>query len=124
MMDRMFAWIMVLGTILLTSYGQLVLKWQTMVQARPPFAFMDSWPPLLLLLLRPWVISALVAAFGASLCWMLALSRIELSRVYPFMALNFVLVCGLAIPLFGEALTTQKVAGIALIILGTLVLSR
>lgn len=123
-MDRAFAWMMVLGTVILTTYGQLVLKWQVSTRAPAPFGWAEGWPPLLLLLLRPWVISAFVAAFGASLCWMLALSRLELSRAYPFMALNFLLVCLLAVPLFGETFTTTKVLGLCFIIVGLIILSQ
>lgn len=115
---------MVALTVLLTTYGQLVIKWQVMKQANAPFDFMSGWPPVLLLLLRPWVISALAAAFLASLCWMVAMSRLELSRAYPFMALNFLLVGALAVPMFGEPLTRGKIAGIGLVIVGLIVLSR
>jgi len=123
-MERAFPWLMVLGTILLTTYGQLVLKWQVAIRAPAPFARLDAWPPVLLLLLRPWVISALLAAFGASICWMLAISRLELSRAYPFMALNFLLVCLLAAPLFGEVLTTPKLLGLGFVIVGLIILSQ
>ncbi len=115
---------MVACTILLTSYGQIVLKWQAGKDLPPPFAFMDSWPAVLQLLARPWVISAFVAAFGASLCWMLALSRLELSRAYPFMALSFVVVSMAAVPFFGESLTGPKLIGLALIVAGLVVLSQ
>jgi multidrug transporter EmrE-like cation transporter len=111
-------------TILLTVYGQLVLKWQVGTQAALPFVFMEKWPQLLQLLARPWVLSAFVAAFGASLCWMLAISRLELSRAYPFMALNFVLVAALAVPLFGETITAQKLIGIGLVVAGLIVISQ
>ncbi len=123
-MERAFSWLMVAATILLTSYGQLVLKWQVTTKAAPPFAFMEAWPPLLQLLARPWVISAFVAAFGASLCWMLALSKLELNRAYPFMALNFVIVCLAAIPLFGESMNFSKLVGLALIIAGLAAISQ
>lgn len=123
-MNNLLAWSMVALTVLLTTYGQLVIKWQVMKQANAPFDFMSGWPPVLLLLLRPWVISALAAAFLASLCWMVAMSRLELSRAYPFMALNFLLVGALAVPMFGESLTRGKIAGIALVIVGLIVLSR
>lgn len=115
---------MVAATILLTTYGQLVLKWQVTTPAPPPFRFMDDWPSIIVLLLRPWVISALAAAFLASLCWMAAMSRLELSKAYPFMALNFLLVGLLAIPLFGEALTRPKIVGLCLVIAGLAVLSK
>lgn len=122
-MDRMFAWAMVFATIALTTYGQLILKWQVS-RAPVPFAWTAGWPALLQLLLRPWVLSAFAAAFGASLCWMLALSRLELSRAYPFMALNFLFVCLLAVPLFGETFTTSKALGLGCVIVGLIVLSQ
>lgn len=123
-MPLTFPWLMVAATILLTTYGQLVLKWQVTTPAAPLFRFMEDWPAIIVLLLRPWVISALGAAFLASLCWMAAMSRLELSKAYPFMALNFLLVGLLAIPLFGEALTRPKILGLFLVILGLAVLSR
>lgn len=121
---RLISWVFVAGTILLTTYGQLVLKWQIGIPAQAPFTAAQNWHPLILLLLRPWVISAFVAAFGASLCWMLALSHLELSRAYPFMALNFLLVSLLAAPLFGELLTTPKVVGLVTVVAGLVILSR
>ncbi|MGY0560311.1 EamA family transporter [Luteimonas sp. A277] len=123
-MTAFFPWLMVGATILLTTFGQLVLKWQVSIPATPPFRFMEDWPTTLILLMRPWVIAALASAFLASLCWMAAVSRLELSKAYPFMALNFLLVGALAIPLFGESLTRGKLVGIALVIAGLIALSR
>jgi multidrug transporter EmrE-like cation transporter len=123
-MSNAFAWAMVFSTIALTSYGQLVLKWQVGRDVPVPFGFMEAWPPLIQLLARPWVISAFVAAFGASLCWMLAISRLELSRAYPFMALNFVFVALVAIPLFGEVLTAPKLIGFAFVVVGLVFISQ
>lgn len=123
-MTAMFPWLMVAATILLTTFGQLVLKWQVTTPSPAPFRFMDTWPDIIVLLLRPWVISALAAAFLASLCWMAAMSRLELSKAYPFMALNFLLVGLLAIPLFGETLSRPKIVGLFLVISGLVVLSR
>ncbi|MEZ5440765.1 MAG: EamA family transporter [Lysobacterales bacterium] len=76
------------------------------------------------LLLRPWVISAFIAAFGASLCWILALKQLDLSKAYPFMALNFLLVSLLAVPLFGETLTFNKLTGMGALVIGLILISR
>lgn len=123
-MQNAFAWAMVLATTLLTCYGQLVLKWQVGKQVQVPFHFMEAWPPLLQMLARPWVISAFVAGFGASLCWMLAISRLELSRAYPFMALNFLFVALVSVPLFGEVLTVPKLIGLTLVVIGLVFISQ
>lgn len=124
-MERAFAWLMVLFTILLTTYGQIVLKWQVSLPSRAPvFAWAREWPTVILLLFRPWVISAFVAAFGASLCWMLAVSKLELSKAYPFMALNFLIVCLVAVPLFGETISTTKAIGLLTVVAGLVILSQ
>lgn len=109
-------------TILLTVYGQLVLKWQASLLATQGESSGAHF--VLRMLLNPWVISGLAAAFAASLCWMLAVARLELSRAYPFMALNFVIVAIAAAPLFGEAYTLPKFIGLLLIVIGLFVSSQ
>ena len=123
-LNSIFPWLMVAATVVLTSYGQLVIKWQASVYTPTASGLMGKLPPVIQLLVQPWVISAFAAAFAASLCWMLAVSRLELSKAYPFMALNFLIVCIAAIPLFGETLTTAKIAGLAIVIVGLIVLSN
>jgi drug/metabolite transporter (DMT)-like permease len=70
------------------------------------------------------VLSALAAAFGAALCWMLAMVKLELSHAYPFVSLSFVLVLFLSAVLFGEPLSWAKVLGILLIVAGVAVGSQ
>jgi len=122
--NQMFPWAMVAMTIILTSYGQLTIKWQATLFQPATSGLLSRLPAVLQLLLQPWVISAFVAAFGASLCWMLAVSRLELSKAYPFMALNFLIVCVVAVPLFGETLSTAKVVGLTTVVVGLLILSQ
>lgn len=123
-MNNLFAWSMVGMTIVLTSYGQLIIKWQANLFKPATEGLLSRLPGVLQLLLQPWIISAFVAAFAASLCWMLAVSRLELSKAYPFMALNFLLVCIAAIPLFGESFTVAKGVGLAAVVVGLIILSQ
>ena len=55
---------------------------------------------------------------------MAAVSRFELSKAYPFMSLNFVVVLFLSSVLFSETVTLPKVLGMGLIVLGTVVSAR
>lgn len=123
-MTGFFPWLMVAMTIVLTSYGQLVIKWQANLFKPATEGLIGRLPGVIQLLLQPWVISAFAAAFAASLCWMLAVSRLELSKAYPFMALNFLLVCIVAIPLFGETFTLAKAIGLSTVIVGLIILSQ
>ena len=61
--------------------------------------------------LNPWILSAYAAALCASLSWLAAMTRLELSHAYPFMSLNFVLVMVLSTMLFHEAVTPPKLGG-------------
>ncbi|KAB8317104.1 EamA family transporter [Tolypothrix campylonemoides VB511288] len=105
----------------LTLYGQLVLKWQ--VGRLGPITDGDALATVARLLLSPWVLSGLAAAFAASVCWMLALTRLELSRAYPFTALGLVLIFASSAILFGESLTIGKLLGGALIVAGICVVA-
>lgn len=111
-------------TVLLTVYGQLVLKWQVGLAGPLPSESSQQIGFILRLLLNPWVLSGLGAAFAASLFWMGAMSKFDISKAYPFMAANFVLVGIAAVWLFGETMTTPKLVGIALVTAGLIVMSK
>lgn len=117
------SYIFIACTVLLTVYGQIVIKWQ--VGLKPEMAVDGfSFRVVAWLLTNPWIISAFAAAFGASLFWMAALSRMPLSKAYPFTALSFPLVALAATLLFHERIDMYKIAGTAIVIVGVLVLSR
>lgn len=75
-------------------------------------------------LTSPLIVSGFAAAFLAAVTWMLALSKLELSYAYPFMSLNFVIVTFLSIFILGETASFHKLAGLAFIVLGTVISSQ
>jgi len=111
-------------TIIFTVYGQIVIKWQASNAGPFPEDFNDKLLFLLRLVFNPWVLSGLAAAFLASLAWMAAMTKFDLSHAYPFMSLAFVLVLFLSAFFFNEPLTFSKIAGMALIVGGILVGSQ
>lgn len=123
MTHRWVDYLYILATLAFTVYGQLALKWRMDQMGPMPDGFVGGLRHLLGILPDPVVLSCFLAAFLASLAWMAAMTRFELSYAYPFMSLNFVIVLGLSIWLLGESLSVAKVAGVALIVLGTLVAS-
>jgi len=114
----------ILGTIIFTVYGQVVIKWQVGQAGTMPSGLDEKLFYLLRVTANPWVISSLIAAFVAFLCWVGALSKFELSVAYPFVSLSFVLVMLMSAVIFNESITVSKVVGITLIILGIVVGSR
>ena len=111
-------------TILLTVYGQLVVKWQVNLAGTPPGPDGGMAMFLARLVLNPWVLSGFAAAFLASIFWMAVLTKFHLSYAYPFVALTFVFVVAAGGLLFGEPITIPKIAGVALIVAGIALASQ
>lgn len=123
-MFRYFDYIYILLTIGFTVYGQLILKWRIEKFGPLPVEFFDKLKFLFSLLFDPAIFSGFFAAFLASLAWMVAMTKFELSHAYPFMSLNFVVVLLLSGWLLSEPVTLQKTLGILLICAGTIVAAR
>jgi multidrug transporter EmrE-like cation transporter len=111
-------------TVVLTVYGQIAIKWQVLKAGALPEALSDKISFLFQLLLNPWVISAFAAALLASVFWMAAMTKLQLSHAYPFMSLAFVLIMVASGVFFNEPITPLKIAGISLVILGLVVGSQ
>lgn len=105
-------------TVLLTVYGQLVIKWQVLAAGTFPDTVGEQALFLGRLLLNPWIISALAAAFAAAVTWMAAMTKLDLSHAYPFMSAVFVLVPVASVLMFNEPVTAPKIVGLALIVAG------
>ncbi len=119
----MLAPICVAVTILLTVYGQMVIKWQ-LGKLTLPEDHAGKVVFLVSQLLNPWVLTGFGSAFLASLCWMAAMTRIKLSDAYPFTSLSLVLVMLLTHIFFDEPLNQAKVLGTKLIVAGLVIISR
>ncbi len=114
----------ILLTVLLTAYGQLILKWRMNSLPQPPAPLPEKFWFLFKIIFDPYIFSGFFAAFLASLTWMAALAKFELSFAYPFMSLAFVvvLVCGYFF--LHESITVPKVIGMVLIVAGLIIASR
>lgn len=120
----------IIWTLLLTGVGlnaaaQLLLKAATRyVGPLVSDAGQVEWLNATALLKAPplWVG---LGCYGVSVVlWLGALSRLPVSVAYPMLSLGYVVNAVAAWLLFGEAITATKLAGIGLIGLGVIVLSR
>lgn len=123
-MERYANYLYIFATIGLTVYGQLILKWRISQFGTLPAELSQKIKFLLSLLLDPAIFSGFAAAFLASLAWMAAMTKFELSHAYPFMSLNFVVVLLLSGWILSEPMNAAKFLGVTLIVLGTLVAAR
>jgi drug/metabolite transporter (DMT)-like permease len=116
----------IFATLLFTVYGQLSFKWRisNLGFVLPESGIIPKATALVLLIFDPIVFSGFFAAFLASLFWMAAMTKFELTEAYPFMSLAPAIVFLLGVWLLGETFTIGKVIGLFLIIIGTIVTVR
>jgi uncharacterized membrane protein len=115
---------LILATVFLTVYCQLIVKWRVRHAGLPPADLLPKIIFLTKLLFDPWMLTVVLAALLAGLSWFAAMTKYELSYAYPFMSLAFVLVLFLSALFFHEAVTPAKVVGLAVVIIGLVIASR
>lgn len=116
-------YIYVFATLFFTVYGQLILKWRItkLGFSLPESSVWDKMIALIRLVFDPVILSGFISAFVASLFWMAAMSKFEITEAYPFMSLAPAVVFVLGVWLLGETFTIGKVIGLILIIIGLIV---
>jgi drug/metabolite transporter (DMT)-like permease len=113
------AYLYVLVTIIFTVYGQIILKWRiNSLQVELPVSLEDKFMRLIMLFTDFYILSAFISAFLASLFWMAAMTKIELTKAYPFMSLAPVLVFLIGVGFLGETFTWGKIIGLVFVIIG------
>ena len=116
--------LLILVGVLLNAGAQLLLKSGT--RAIGPFEF--SWANLApvgwQLATQPHILGGLACYAVSVVVWILALSRVEVSLAYPMLSIGYLVNAVLAWWLFGEAVTVERLAGIAVIIAGVVLVAR
>ena len=111
--------------VLLNSAAQLMLKAGAKSLGTVAFGsgaslFAAGWNAAT----QPWIVFGLCCYFVSAGLWVLALTRVDVTLAYPMLSMGYVIAALLAWQLFGEALTGPRVLGIAIILVGVVVLAR
>ncbi len=124
-MSRTRGFTLALGSVGLVSAAQLGMRWS---MTRLPLP--DQWPNALSTgSIDPSALSVVILAIIAyalsMLCWLGALKHLPLGRAYSLLSISYALVYLLAacLPVFNEHFSLSKTLGVALVILGVLVIN-
>ena len=122
----MARYLYILGTLFFTVYGQLILKWRltNLGFVLPDGGVWEKFTALFKVIFDPLIFSGFASAFVASLFWMAAMTKFEITQAYPFMSLAPPIVFLLGVLLLNETFTWGKVIGLVLIIIGVMVTVR
>ena len=113
----------ILGSVLFGVVGQLVLK--AGVSSLGPIGLGGNRlvATILRVLLQPLVMAGFALYGLGMICWLIALSQVELGYAYPFISLSYVLILIASKVLFREELSGMKLFGVASICLGVIVIA-
>jgi multidrug transporter EmrE-like cation transporter len=110
--------------VLLNAFAQLWLKAATQVTGPMVTGDGNLMGQALKLLAVPPFWYALTAYGVSVIVWTVGLSRVPVSQAYPLLSLGYVLNIGLAWWFFAEVPNATRVVGVAVIIVGVVLVAR
>lgn len=119
-------YIYVVGTVLFTVASQLLIKWKMSSKYSDiPDIFTEKIFFLLKALFDPFILIAIFLVLLSGLAWMVAMTKLELSGVYPMVVAGLMLVTSItSILLFNESININKILGIIVILFGVYILAK
>lgn len=112
-----------LGTIIFSVAGQLVLKWRIAKYGVMPEQLSQKIIFLFRMLLDPFVILAFGFAFIASMLWIATMTKFEVSFAYPIIIASLLLITTVGgFLVLQEQVTMAKIVGPLLILVGVAIL--
>ena len=116
--------LIILFTVLTNAAAQLLLK-QGMISLGPITFSSDTLiQKVFQIVFNPWVFAGLFTFVISMASHLYVLAKVDLSFAYPFLSLAYVAVAIFAWLLFKEDLGAMKIAGIAFICVGTVLIAQ
>jgi len=118
------SFILILTGVLLNAVAQLLLKAGTNAVGHFEFHLNNILPIGMKLAFQPFIMGGMACYAISLVVWIMALSRVPVSIAYPMLSIGYVINAFVAWQWLGEALTTQKLLGIAVIVMGVILVTR
>ncbi|MEQ8481556.1 MAG: transporter [Hoeflea sp.] len=116
--------VFILFTVLTNAAAQVMLK-QGMLSLGPLTFTADTMiARIFQILFNPWIFLGLSTFVISMASHLYVLSKVELSFAYPFLSLAYVAVAVFAFFVFKEDLNSWRIAGIAFICVGTVLIAQ
>jgi multidrug transporter EmrE-like cation transporter len=116
--------IIILLSIVMSSTAHVLLKKGMMTHASNGISSDGVFSLVWVVVTNVWVMGGMFLHVSALVIWLLALSKVDISFAYPFLALGYVLVSAMAWLWLGEELSQMRIIGMAVIVIGILILAK
>lgn len=121
-MNNLQAHIFAIATPFLASVSQILIKWQVNQFEEFPRGLFDKIMHLLEFMFRPWVMVAILSTFLGGVTWIMAMTKLDLSYAYPYVALTFIIVPLSGMYLFDEILSPGEIVGGGMVLIGIIII--
>ena len=115
---------LIIAGVLLNAVAQLLLKAGTNAVGHFDFHIDNLIPVGFKLAFQPYIMGGMACYAVSLVVWIMALSRVPVSIAYPMLSIGYVVNALAAWWLFGESLTTMRIAGIGIIIVGVYLVTK
>lgn len=116
--------IIILLSIVMSSTAHVLLKKGMMTHASNGISSDGVFSLVWVVVTNVWVMGGMFLHVSALVIWLLALSKVDISFAYPFLALGYVLVSAMAWLWLGEELSQMRIIGLAVIVIGIFILAK
>lgn len=114
----------ILFTVMTNAAAQLMLKHGMSLLGPLSFAGTNPVLKLLAVVFSPWVFAGFVMFVVSMVSHLFVISRVDISFAFPFLSLAYVAVAVFAYFVFREDLGAYRIAGIAFICVGTVLIAQ
>ncbi|KXF76892.1 transporter [Paramesorhizobium deserti] len=114
----------ILFTVMTNAAAQIMLKYGMISLGPISFTTDTLVQRIFQIVFNPWVFAGLTVFVISMASHLYVLSKVDLSFAYPFLSLAYVAVALFAWAVFKEDLGTLKIAGIAFICIGTMLIAQ
>ena len=112
------------GSVFLNAMAQIALR-KTMLTAGPlPSGVANALGFAFSLLLNPWFLAGMTCYALSIGIWLIVLGKTEVSLAYPLLSIGYIITAIIGYYILGENVNLTRIAGIALICFGIVVISR
>ncbi len=117
-------WLLALVSVSLSALGQTLMKVGMTQPAVHRALGLGAGPAILTVLQTVPVIGGLAVYGLGAVLWLLVLSKLPVSAVYPLVSLAIVFVVVIGTAFLHETVSFARIAGVAVVIAGLLLISR
>jgi len=111
-------------SVALNALAQIALRKTMLGLGALPAMGADLLRVVLGLAFNPWFLAGMACYVVSIGCWMLVLAKTEVSLAYPLLSIGYVIAAVIGFLFLAENVTPQRIAGIAVICLGIVLISR